>query len=83
MDQLKQEDKKLYEISVKFSELTKEAKRVLDNMKAKSDERRKQYGVEGEDYGTDHHRELPTIVVKDIERTNSEVSSTQIDLNSG
>ena len=46
---LEKEDKNLYEISNKFSELTKEAKSILDDIRGRSDERKKKFGVENDD----------------------------------
>ena len=46
LDKIKEEDQRLYELSQKFSELTTEAKKVLDEIKAKSTERKTQHGVE-------------------------------------
>lgn len=41
MEELEAEDKKLYQISQDFSELTNHAKRLLEDIQAKSNERKK------------------------------------------
>jgi hypothetical protein len=57
---VKTEDKKLFEISKTFAELTTETKRILDTINEKSDQRKKDHGVEGEEHqAIDHHRFLP------------------------
>ena len=47
---LEKEDKNLYEVSNRFSDLTREAKRILDDIKSKSDDRKKEHGVENDDH---------------------------------
>jgi len=39
LDQVKNQDNQLYDISLKFSDITKEAKKILDSLKDKSDTR--------------------------------------------
>ena len=57
---INQEDKNLYEISNLFSELSSEAKRMLDDIKGKSDERKRNFGAETEESQVvNHHKSLP------------------------
>ena len=67
--------KQLYELSLKFSEITVEAKRILDSLNEKSDERKKNHGVDAGETVENHHRELPPEVKQLLDSTVSEVSS--------
>jgi hypothetical protein len=49
LDEVKKEDVTLKEISQKFFELTAESKRILDEIKEKSTQRKKDFGVEDTD----------------------------------
>ena len=49
LDEIKKEDGTLKEISQKFFELTAESKRILDEIKEKSTQRKKDFGVEDTD----------------------------------
>jgi hypothetical protein len=69
----KEDDKKLYEASVLFADLTKETKRILDTVKGKSDERKKSYGVDGDDIKA-HHKPLPKEIKSKLEDTGRDVS---------
>jgi hypothetical protein len=70
---LKEQDKELYEISVLFAELTKEAKRILDSIKEKSEGRKRELGRE-EEQPQNHHRSLPEKVGGALEKASSDVS---------
>lgn len=39
LDKVKNQDNQLYDISLKFSDITKEAKKILDSLKDKSQSR--------------------------------------------
>ncbi len=66
--------KQLYDLSAKFSELTKEAKRILDTIRAKSDQRKSDHGVMEGESTPNHHRELPTDVKDKLVNTVKDVS---------
>lgn len=60
LGQIRKEDSTLYEISQKFTDLTAEAKRILDEIKKKSDQRKADFGVvEGAEQPAVHHRPFP------------------------
>lgn len=46
LDQVKMQDNKLYDLSAKFAMLTKEAKKILDSLKDKSEDRKKAFGID-------------------------------------
>ena len=74
LSQLKAEDKQLYEISVGFSEITKEAKRILDDIKAKSEKRKQDFGVGEHDAVNNHHRVLPASLTEELSQAVGQVS---------
>ena len=60
IDVVKEDDKSLSEISQKFHDLSIEAKRILDEISAKSDKRKEQHGVyDDDDQSQNHHKPLP------------------------
>lgn len=73
LDKIKEEDQRLYELSQKFSELTSEAKKILDEIKVKSTDRQAQHGVEGVDV-KNHHKILPREIKEKLLDTAKEVS---------
>lgn len=46
LNQVKQQDNKLYDLSQKFATLTSEAKKILDSLKEKSENRKKSFGID-------------------------------------
>ena len=67
IDHVKSEDKVLYEISQKFSDLTVEAKKILDEIKAKSDDRKQKFGVRDDDIKVEnHHKPLPQEIKQEL-----------------
>jgi len=74
LDVIKDEDKKLYEISKSFSDLTTETKRVLDTIKEKSEGRKKEFGVTEDHQHVDHHRHLPQDVKQKLLEAATEVN---------
>ena len=74
LDQLKEQDAQLFDISTKFSELTKEAKRILDTIKEKSEARKQQHGVQEGEKISNHHRSLPKKVKDEVATTLNDVS---------
>jgi len=50
LEQVKQQDNQLYDLSQKFAALTAEAKKILDSLKAKSENRKLAFGI-NEDEG--------------------------------
>ena len=67
IEHVKSEDKVLYEISQKFSDLTVEAKKILDEIKAKSDERKQKFGVRDDDIKVEnHHKPLPQEIKQEL-----------------
>ena len=77
LDKIKEEDQRLYELSQKFADLTSEAKKILDEIKAKSNDRQKQHGVTGVDV-KNHHRILPREIKEKLLDTAKEVSNLSI-----
>ena len=75
LDKIKEEDQRLYELSQKFAELTSEAKKVLDEIKDKSQNRQQQHGIEGVDV-KNHHRILPREIKERLLDTAKEVSTS-------
>lgn len=59
LDKIKGQDNVLVDISQKFADLSREAKRILDDVKAKSEARKAQHGVEDDAHYNEHHRYLP------------------------
>jgi multimeric flavodoxin WrbA len=60
VDEMSGYDSILVSVSSKFSELTREAKKIIDDAKANSDQRKEKYGVTGTNENVRyHHRELP------------------------
>lgn len=70
--QIKQEDATLFEISQKFTDLTSEAKRILDSIKGKSDQRKEEKG--GENNFIDHHKPFPRDVMTGITDLKTDVT---------
>lgn len=66
LNNVKAQDKQLIEISQKFSELSREAKRVLDSVKDKSESRKTQHGVEGDAHYNEHHKYLPQDLINKL-----------------
>lgn len=63
LEQVKQQDNRLYDLSQKFATLTSEAKKILDSLKDKSENRKKSFGID-ESQGQyekvqTHHKSLP------------------------
>ena len=63
LNQVKEQDNKLYELSKKFADITSEAKKILDSLRDKSESRKKAFGID-EDKGEyekviTHHKSLP------------------------
>jgi len=55
--------------------LTQECKNILDKIKDKSEERKKQYGVDqGEDTSNSHHKPFPPHIKDAIQTTKDDVS---------
>lgn len=74
MTQIKEEDKTLQEVSKKFSDLSQEAKRVLDSIKEKSDKRKEEHGItDGVGKPQDHHKEFPPYIEDHIDDTDSDI----------
>jgi len=71
---VKNEDKTLYEISQLFSDLTVEAKRILDDVKGKSDKRKEDFGETAGDKVVDHHKALPQEIKEQLLGAAEEVS---------
>lgn len=77
LDKIKEEDQRLYELSQKFSELTSEAKKILDEIKVKSTDRQAQHGVEGVDV-KNHHKILPREIKEKLLDTAKEVDNLHL-----
>ena len=76
---VRNQDNMLYEISQKFTDLTKEAKRILDNIKDKSQQRKQNFGVDdGQEKPQNHHRPMPQDVKEKLQATTKEVSKILI-----
>lgn len=65
LDEIKKEEATLKEISQKFFELTSESKRILDDIKGKSQKRKEDFGVAELDGQTrsSHHKKFPDRVM--------------------
>lgn len=73
---MQEEDKKLYDISKQFSDLTTETKRILDTIKDKSTERKKNYNVNDEsEQKVDHHRAIPRNIRSTLDESLKDVKS--------
>lgn len=59
-------DNTLVEISQKFADLSREAKRILDNVKEKSEARKAHHGVEDDAHYNEHHRYLPQALINKL-----------------
>lgn len=77
LDQVKNQDNQLYDISLKFSDITKEAKKILDSLKDKSDTRQEQYGSK-EDKIENHHKTLPREIKEKLLVTAKEVDTLHL-----
>lgn len=66
--------KQLFELSQKFSDLTQEAKKVLDSIRSQSDKRKDQHGVTNGEGASNHHRPLPRDVKEKLLEAVKEVS---------
>lgn len=66
LDKIKQQDNTLVEISQKFADLSREAKRILDNVKEKSETRKAEHGVEDDAHYNEHHRYLPQALINKL-----------------
>ena len=75
IEEIRAYDKTLVSVSQKFSSLTREAKRVIDEAKAKSDERKSKFGV-SDDLAFPHteHKRLPDKLVKKVNEAYDKVS---------
>lgn len=78
LDQVKNQDNQLYDISLKFSDITKEAKRILDSLKDKSNSRQEQYGVKDEAKIENHHKTLPREIKEKLLVTAKEVDTLHL-----
>ena len=76
LDEIKKEEVTLKEISQKFYELTSETKRILDEVKDKSTQRKEQHGVKESDGYTrsNHHRKFPQRVMDKLQGAIKDVS---------
>jgi len=66
VDQVKEYDGTLVNISQKFSAMTREAKRVIDEAKAKSDRRKSDFGVSDEAVEVREHRKFPERLTRKV-----------------
>lgn len=73
LDKIKQQDNTLVEISQKFADLSREAKRILDNVKEKSEARKAYHGVEDDVHYNEHHRYLPQALINKLQAGVQEV----------
>lgn len=71
------QDGVLVEISQKFSDLTREAKRILDEVKDRSEARKAQHGLNGEidEKPNYHHRQLPHSLMQKLKESAKEVEN--------
>lgn len=71
------QDGVLVEISQKFSDLTKEAKRILDEVKDKSEARKEKHGVNDDldEKPKYHHRQLPHSLMNKLKESAKEVEN--------
>jgi Zn-dependent M32 family carboxypeptidase len=74
LDKIKEEDQRLYELSQKFADLTTEAKKILDEIKTKSFDRKKEHGIEDKVDVNNHHRIIPREIKEKLLKTAKEVS---------
>ena len=74
MDQVREYDGVLVNISQKFSAMTREAKRVIDEAKAKSDQRKSDFGVSEDVAELREHRKLPDRLTKRVNEAYMKVS---------
>ena len=77
LDEIKKEDVTLKEISQKFFELTSESKRILDEIKQKSTDRKAEFGVSENDGQTrsNHHKKFPERVMTKLGSAIEDVST--------
>ena len=73
LEQVKTQDNVLGELSQKFADITSEAKKILDNIRAKSEDRKQKYGVSDSDAGKSYHKDLPRDLMTDLINTAREV----------
>ena len=76
IEEIRAYDKTLVSVSQKFSSLTREAKRVIDEAKAKSDERKNKFGVSDDvAYPSTEHKRLPDKFVRKVNEAYTKVSA--------
>lgn len=63
---------------MKFSDITKEAKRILDSLKDKSNTRQEQYGANDEAKIENHHKTLPREIKEKLLVTAKEVDTLHL-----
>lgn len=79
LDQVKNQDNQLYDVSLKFSDITKEAKKILDSLKDKSSTRKEQYGSKDDaKIDQDHHKILPREIKEKLLVTAKEVDNLHL-----
>lgn len=82
LDRVKQQDNKLYDLSQKFADLTSEAKKILDSLKDKSEERKKSFGIDDSqgkyEKVTVHHKPLPRELKEKLLSTATECNNLHL-----
>lgn len=73
LNKIKVQDNTLVEISQKFAELSREAKRILDAVKEKSVARKAKHGVEDDVHYNEHHRYLPQALITKLQSSVQQV----------
>jgi hypothetical protein len=74
------EDDKLYDLSTKFTDVSSEAKRILDALKQKSSDRQSSFGIENgsDDRNQNQHRVLPREIKEKLLDTAKEVDNLHL-----
>jgi len=78
LTKVKEEDQRLYELSQKFSDLTTEAKNILDEIRDRSADRQKEHGIEGKIDVKNHHKVLPREFKEKLLSTAKEVDNLHL-----
>lgn len=78
LKKVKGQDNTLIDISQKFADLSREAKRILDDVKDKSETRKQQHGIEDDVDYNEHHRYLPQKMIDNLQDSAKEVETLHL-----
>lgn len=78
LKKVKGQDNTLIDISQKFADLSREAKRILDEVKDKSETRKQQHGIEDDVDYNEHHRYLPQKMIDNLQGSAQEVETLHL-----